>query len=156
MKRPKRDPVREDRIHNEAIVDASPEEQAMSWYYYLDGKISFPFRAKCLAANAISPLRKGEAVEVLRMAVEDLCEHDMLVQIRWQGRKMAVPLSQLGAIDPDESTKEAIGDWHTGLPRATACNLRTATESSRHTLLALSWRTSNRCATYSRMCSGPS
>ena len=41
-----------------------------------------------------------------------LCEHDMLVQIRWQGRKMAVPLSQLAAIDPDESTKEAIGDWH--------------------------------------------
>jgi Calcium binding len=38
------------------------------------------------------------------MAVEDQCEHDMLVQIRWQGRKMAVPLSQLSAIDPDEST----------------------------------------------------
>jgi hypothetical protein len=34
MKRPKRDPAREDRIHNEAIVDAVPEEQAMSWYYY--------------------------------------------------------------------------------------------------------------------------
>ena len=33
----------------------------------------------------------------------------MLVQIRWQGRKMAVPLSQLTAIDPDELTKEAIG-----------------------------------------------
>ncbi len=52
----------------------------MSWYYYLEGKISFPFRAKCLAANAVSPLRKGEAVEVLQMAVEDQCEHDMLVQ----------------------------------------------------------------------------
>jgi len=104
MKRPKRDPVREDRIHNEAIVDARPEEQAMSWYYYLESKIRFPFRARCLTAKAVSPLRKGEAVEVLRMAVEDVCEHDMLVQIRWQARKMAVPLSQLGAIDPDEST----------------------------------------------------
>jgi hypothetical protein len=41
--------------------------------------------------------RKGEAVEVLRMAVEDACEHKMFVQIRWQGRKMAVPLSQLVA-----------------------------------------------------------
>ena len=30
MKRPKRDAEREDRIHNEAIVDAGPEEQAMS------------------------------------------------------------------------------------------------------------------------------
>ncbi len=111
MKRPKRDPVREDRIYNEAIVDARPEEQAMSWYYYLEGKITFPFRARCVAANAVSPLQKGETVEVLRLAVEDACEHDMLVQIRWQGRKMAVPLSQLEAINPDESTQEAIGDW---------------------------------------------
>ena len=33
------------------------------------------------------------------MAAENVCEHDMLVQIRWQGRKTAVPLSQLTAID---------------------------------------------------------
>ena len=112
MKRPKRDPAREDRIHNEAIVDARPEEQAMSWYYYLENKIRFPLRAKCLAATGISPLRKGETVEVLRMSAEDACEHDMFVQIRWQGRRMAVPLSQLEAIAADASTQEAIGDWH--------------------------------------------
>ena len=46
------------------------------------------------------------------MATEDAYEHDMLVQIRWQGRKMAIPLCQLAAIDPDESADEAIGDWH--------------------------------------------
>ena len=112
MKRPKRDPAREDRIYNEAIVDARPEEQAMSWYYYLEGKISFPFQARCLAAKAVSPLRKAETVEVLRMAVEDACEQAMFVQIRCRGRKLAIPLSQLDAIDPDESTNEAIGDWH--------------------------------------------
>ena len=84
----------------------------MSWYYYLESKISFPFRARCVAANAVSPLRKGETTEVLRMATEDDCEHDMLVQIRWQERKMAVPLSQLETINADESTDEAIGDWH--------------------------------------------
>lgn len=111
MRRPKRDPVREDRIYNEAVVDARPEEQAMSWYYHLESKISFPFRARCVAANAVSPLRKGETTEALRMATEDACEHDMLVQIHWQGRKIAVPLSQLEAIDADESTGEAIGDW---------------------------------------------
>jgi hypothetical protein len=111
MKRPKPDPVREDRIYHEAIVDARPEEQAMSWYYYLEGKVTFPFPARCVAANAVSPLRKGETVEVLRMAVEDACEHDMLVQIRWQGRKMAIPLSQLEAMHLDESSNEAIGDW---------------------------------------------
>jgi hypothetical protein len=36
----------------------------------------------------------------------------MLVLIRWQGRNMAVPLSQLVAIDADASTVDAIGDWH--------------------------------------------
>jgi hypothetical protein len=108
----KKDQIREDRIHNEAIVDAGPDEQAISWYYYLESKISFPFQARCVAAKPVSPLRKGETAEVVRMAPEDACMHDMLVQIRWQGRKIAVPLSQLDAIDPDELTKEAIGDWH--------------------------------------------
>ena len=113
MRKPARDPIREDRIHNEAIVDAyGSEEKAMSWYYYLDDKIRFPFNAKCIAPKVVTPLRKGETVEVRRMAAEDACSADMLVLIRWQGHEMAVPLSQLAAIDPDESTAEAIGDWH--------------------------------------------
>jgi hypothetical protein len=113
MKRPKRDPIREDRIHNEAIVDANgPEEQVMGWHCYLDDKIRFPFQAKCIAAKIVSRLRKGETVEVQRMAPEDACPADMLVLVRWQGRTMAVPLSQLAAVDPDDSTAEAIADWH--------------------------------------------
>jgi Calcium binding len=36
----------------------------------------------------------------------------MLVQIHWQGREVAIPLSQLDAIGADESTQEAIGDYH--------------------------------------------
>ena len=112
MKKPKRDPVREDRIENEAIVDARPEEQAMSWYYYLESKLTFPFQARCISSKATSPLRKGESVEVSRLAKAEACESDMLVQVKWQRRKMAVPLSQLAAIDPDDATEEAIGDWH--------------------------------------------
>jgi Calcium binding len=113
MPKSKRDPIREDRIHNEAIVDAyGPEEQAMGWYYYLDNKIRFPFQARCVTSKVVSPLKKGETVEVRRMAPEDACSDDMLVLIRWQGRNMAAPLSQLTAIDADESTAEAIGDWH--------------------------------------------
>jgi hypothetical protein len=113
MQKPKRDPLREDRIHNEAIVDAyGPEEQAMGWYYYLEDKIRFPFQARCIASKVVSPLKKGESVEVRRMAPEDACASDMLVLIRWQGRNMAVPLSQLTPIGADESTVQAIGDWH--------------------------------------------
>jgi hypothetical protein len=113
MPKLKRDQIREDRIHNEAIVDAyGPEEQAMGWYCYLENKLRFPFQAKCIASKVVSPLRKGETVEVRRMAPEDACSSDMFVLIRWQGRNLAVPLSQLSAIDGDESTVEAIGDWH--------------------------------------------
>ena len=36
----------------------------------------------------------------------------MVVLIRWQGRTMAVPLSQLAAVNVDQSTADAIGDWH--------------------------------------------
>src|SRR3954454_4823303 len=113
MKKPPKDPNREDRIHEEAIVDAyGSEEKAMSWYYYLESKLTFPFQARYIGFQATSPLRKGETVQVSRLAKDAACERDMLVQIQWQGRKMAVPLSQLAAIDPDESTAEAIGDWH--------------------------------------------
>jgi len=131
MKRPKRDPVREDRIYNEAIVDARPEEQAMSWYYYLEGKISFPFQARCVAANAVSPLRKGETVEVLRMAVADACEHDMFVQtVGWSGKWQSLSLNCAPSIQTNQPKKPS-ATAITGSRRATACNLRTATESSR-------------------------
>jgi hypothetical protein len=113
MAKPQRDPIREDRIHDEAIVDAyGPEEQALGWYYYLKGNLQFPFQGKCIAARIVSPLRKGETVEVRRMAPEEVCLNDMLVVIRWQSRDIAVPLSQLIVMDADESTTEAISDWH--------------------------------------------
>jgi hypothetical protein len=113
MAKRKSDPLREDRIQNEAIVDAyGPEEQALGWYYYLENRVRFPFQARCTVTKAFSPLRKGETVEVRRMAPEDACSADMLVLIRWKGRTVAVPLSQLTPLDTDESTAEAIGDWH--------------------------------------------
>jgi Calcium binding len=111
--KPKRDRIREERIHNEAIVDAyGPEEQALGWYYYLENNIEFPFAGRCIAPKVVSPLRKGETVEVRGLAPEDSCAHDMLVLIRWHGRNVAVPLSQLTAIDADEFTVKAIEDWH--------------------------------------------
>jgi hypothetical protein len=64
MAKPKRDPVREERIHEEVIVDAyGPAEQAIGWYYYLEDKIRFPFQAKCIASKMISPLQRGESAK---------------------------------------------------------------------------------------------
>jgi hypothetical protein len=54
-------------------------------------------------------------VDVLSMAPDEACMTDMLVMVRWQRRKLAVPLAQLAAIEPDDSTEEAIGDWHSWL-----------------------------------------
>jgi hypothetical protein len=94
------------------VVDAyGPEERAMSWYLYLEDKLHFPFRAKCTTSKVVSPLKKGETVEVLRLAPEETCTDDMLVLIRWQDRKVAVPLSQLTPIDENKSTDQAIADW---------------------------------------------
>jgi Calcium binding len=59
MKKPRKDPLREDRIHNEVIVDAyGAEERAMGWYYYLENQMQFPFQTRCIAANIVSPLTK--------------------------------------------------------------------------------------------------
>ena len=108
-----KDAAREGRIFMEAVVDANgPEEQAMGWYYYLQDKISFPFAAECIAVNKRSPLDLGEHFDVVRMAGEELCRHDMLVEISWRGKVLAIPLSQTETLDADDDTVEAIGDWH--------------------------------------------
>ena len=69
-----------------------------------------PFSSQMHRSQDCSPLREGETVEVLRMAPKDACSAEMLVLILWHGRAMAVPLSQLTPVDPDETTAEAIGD----------------------------------------------
>jgi hypothetical protein len=114
MPETKEDPKREHRITMEIIVDAyGPEEQATGWYYYLEEKLHFPFVAKCVKKRVISPLREGEEVEILGMAPEEECQHEMFVRTRLEGRTFAVPLSQLKPVaKTDKDTKEAIEDWH--------------------------------------------
>jgi hypothetical protein len=108
-----KDEAREQRIRDEIVVDAyGPEEQAMGWYYYLEEKLTFPFRAKCIVHRTISPLEVDEKVRVVGMPPEEDCYHEMFVMIEWQGRKMGVPLSQLEPVDADEETKTAVEDWH--------------------------------------------
>ena len=114
MPKAKKNADRENRIAMEIIVDANgSEEQAMGWYYYLKDKLQFPFPAKCIAERAISLLHKGDEVEILGMAPEKECQHEMFVMMRWERRGLAVPLSQLKPIaDADKDTREAIADWH--------------------------------------------
>jgi Calcium binding len=107
-----KDDEREQRIRDEIIVDSyGPDEQAMGWYYYLDGKLQFPFTARCITQRAISPLKVGEEVKVIEMAPIEECEHEMFVMIQWKSRKFAVPLIALQGVDVDEETQEATEDW---------------------------------------------
>ena len=109
MTRRAKDEEREERI----IVDAyDAEEQAMGWYYYLEGTLQFPFTARCVAQRAISPLKSGEKVKVVGMAPVEECDHEMFVMIKWKSRTLGVPLIQLEGIDVDEKTQQAIEDWH--------------------------------------------
>jgi Calcium binding len=113
MTRRAKDEEREERISMEIIGDAyGPEERAMGWYNYLSDTLHFPFSARCIAQRAISPLEPGDEVEVVGMAPDEECEHDMFVLIRWKSRRLAVPLMQLEGVDVDEETQQAIEDWH--------------------------------------------
>ena len=113
MSKVRKDKDREYRISMEIVVDAyGPEEQAMGWYYYLDDTLSFPFLTKCITKRAISPLRIGDEVEVIGMAPEEECEHEMFVMMRWERNGLAVPLMQLELIHGNDQTREAIEDWH--------------------------------------------
>lgn len=100
----------------EIIVDCYNEHEAWSgWWCYLDEKLAFPFQAECIRARRGSPLKLGERVTVTSMLDDDEAPDtlpEMHVTIAWQGRTLGVPLAQLGGIDVNESTADAIADWH--------------------------------------------
>jgi len=108
----KKDKEREWRIEIEAVVDAHDSaERATGWYCYLEDKMS-PFLAVCTVKRAISPLKKGDRVEVIGMAPKDECQHEMFVMIRWEKDGLAVPLAQLKpGKDANDATREVVGDW---------------------------------------------
>jgi hypothetical protein len=108
-----RDDEREERIVMEIIVDAyGPEEQAMGWYYYLDDHLQFPFLARCISRRVTSPLRIGDEVDVVGMAPEEECQHEMFVLIPWDRDTLAVSLAQLEVLHADKETHQAVADWH--------------------------------------------
>ncbi len=114
MAKPKIDKIREERITMEIVVDCYNEaERFTGWYCYLEDKLEFPFRARCIARRNVSPLRNGEEVEVIGM-LDDGWDNpsDILMQIKWQRRKLGVPLAQIEGLGISSQATEAIDDWH--------------------------------------------
>jgi hypothetical protein len=108
------DEAREERIQMEIVVDCYNESERYSgWICYLEDKLEFPFRARCIAPRKASPLKSGEKVQIMGMLDEDWDEpSEIFVQARWQGRELGLPLAQLEGIEVSNHTAEAIADWH--------------------------------------------
>lgn len=112
MAKTKKNLERENRITTEIVVDAyDAEEQAMGWYYYLEGTLEFPFLAKCVAKRVISPLKVGDEIEITAMAPANECGHEMFVMMPWEKDGLAVPLMQFQVLHGNDQTKESVEDW---------------------------------------------
>jgi len=109
------DPIRENRIDNEIVVDAYGEaERAMGWYCYLQDTIIFPFPAKWKKTNKKTGEIVEKEVEVLDLAPADDCESNMYAEVAYIGETddtFTAKLSDIEAINPDPKTEEALSDW---------------------------------------------
>lgn len=106
------DPDREHRITNAVLVDAyTAEEVALGWYYYLDEQLQFPFAAIWLD-NRRTSTTAGQPVQVLRLASEEDCEQDMIVEFAYEDDEFSTGLSEIVAPEADPETQQAIADWH--------------------------------------------
>jgi hypothetical protein len=114
MPKSKIDKAGEKRIRNEIIVDCYNESERFSgWYCYLEEKLKFPFSALCVATSPVSPLKRGEQVEITGMFDDELHEPvEIFVNVRWQRRQMAVSLRQWEGVRLDPQSAQAIADWH--------------------------------------------
>jgi hypothetical protein len=113
MAKQKIDQAREERIQMEIVVDCYNESERYSgWICYLEEKLEFPFRARCIATRKVSPLKSGEKVEILSMLDEGWDEpSEIFVLARWRGRELGLPLVQLEGIEVSDHTAQAIADW---------------------------------------------
>ena len=107
------DKNREERIDMEVVVDAyNEDERAMGWYYYLEDKLQFPFKARWV--NRQRP--QGKEIEVVEMSPEDECMRSMFVEVRYREGEVddifSARLENIHPIEVDQETAEAIADWH--------------------------------------------
>ena len=102
----------------EIIVDAyTADEQAMGWHIYLEETMEFPFDARCIEEQDVSPLEEGETVRVVGKPSSEPSLRQQFVTIEWMDREVGVPLSQLELVDASDDTEQAVSDWHYWLDR---------------------------------------
>ena len=113
-----RDAERDERIEMEIIVDAyTADEQAMGWHIYLEETMEFPFDARCIEEQEVSPLEEGETVRVVGKPSSEPSLRQQFVTIQWMDREFGVPLSQLEPVEASTATEQAVSDGHYWLER---------------------------------------
>lgn len=111
MSKINKDEEREHRIHNEIVVDAYHEDEVkMSWYYYLQDHLNFPFHATHKIKQKGGGQRQ-QKVEVVEMEPDEDFGEDILVGIAYDQDIFYVPLLSLENITADEESMQAIEDW---------------------------------------------
>ena len=102
----------------EIIVDAyTADEQAMGWHIYLEETMEFPFDARCIEEQEVSPLEEGKMVRVVGKPSSEPSLRQQFVTIQWMDREFGVPLSQLEPVEASTATEQAVSDWHYWLER---------------------------------------
>jgi len=78
------------------------------WYHYFADNFPFPFKARCITGEAVSPLKNEDEIEVIKLASEEDCLYEILVEVRWSGQAMTIPLWQIRPIEPNNKIEDAI------------------------------------------------
>ena len=119
------DPARERRIAYEIVVDAYDEhEVAMGWRTYLEDHLTFPFEAQYIPNSSAQPVRvtvteledfdedSDEDSDDFDDEDESIPDLEFSVTMRWDEDEFSAALEHIFPIHTDESTLEAVLDWH--------------------------------------------
>jgi hypothetical protein len=109
-----RDAEREERIMDEAIVDAHDDEEVfVSWYYYLQDILEFPFQAYVRVENP-KQVHMRTLVTVLEMSAMELCSIRSIwfvAQVKNSSWYFNIPASDITEVQAGEETVQALADW---------------------------------------------
>ncbi len=101
-------------LYNEVLVDCKDEgEQKMSWFYYAQDELEFPFDAEIKLKRANGKVEKKK-VEILRLATDDSNfdrGFDLKVELELEGYIIEVSLSKLNNIEDLGKNDQIVEAW---------------------------------------------
>lgn len=101
-------------LRDEILVDCYDRiEQNMSWFYYAEEHLKFPFKADVLLEK-VNGTKETKKMKILRLTTDDSNFHegfDLKVGIDISGYLIEVPLGNLRKIEDVGRNQEIIDVW---------------------------------------------